>query len=146
MAPASSLFGDLAEVADVSQDGVLYEGVQEGVLAPGPLGGVEVGVEVVQALHGCRPQLAVAEDQVDPQVQVVAHILTLQGLRGGWGEPHMLVYIVGCDMYGSWCAMNYEYNPLHWFPIASGGLQYDTVYGTYVGVLCMKNDSHKNTK
>lgn len=72
----------MTEVADVSQHGALDDGVLQVLLLPLR---VEVRMESVDALHGGGALLAVAENQVDPQVEVGAHEVALQGLRGVWG-------------------------------------------------------------
>lgn len=73
------LLRHLAEVADVSQHRALDDGVRQVLLVPP---GVEVRVESVDALHGGGALLAVPKNQVDPQVEVGAHEVTLQGLGG----------------------------------------------------------------
>lgn len=73
------LLGHLAEVADVSQHRALDDGVRQVLLVPP---GVEVRMERVDALHGGGALLAVPKNQVDPQVEVGAHKVALQGLGG----------------------------------------------------------------
>ena len=75
------LFGDLAEVVDEADGGGLLERVVDVVDVHLAL--VKEVVEHVDRLHGRRTLLLVAEDQVDPLVQVGAHVVTLQGL---WTE------------------------------------------------------------
>lgn len=78
----SYLFGNLSKVIDISLDGTLDKGVSECILPPCPFPslGVEVGVECVEGLYSGWSLLAVPKDQVDPQVEVGANILTLQSL------------------------------------------------------------------
>lgn len=78
----SHLLRHLTKVADVSQYGALDDGVRQVLLL---LLRVEVRMESVDALHGGGALLAVAENQVDPQVEVGAHEVALQGLGTGEG-------------------------------------------------------------
>ena len=73
------LFGNLAEVVDESDDGRLLQRVFDAVDVDVAL--VEEIVEHVDGVDGARTLLLVPEDQVDPFVQVRAHIVALQRLR-----------------------------------------------------------------
>lgn len=79
---ALHLLGHLTEVADVSQHSALDHGVRQVLLL---LLRVEVGMESVDALHGGGALLAVAKNQVNPQVEVGAHKVAFQGLGPGGG-------------------------------------------------------------
>lgn len=72
------LFGNLAKVADVSQDCALDDGVLS--ILPASLS-IEVRVERVHTFYSSRALLPVPENQVDPQVEVGTHVVTFQGLR-----------------------------------------------------------------
>lgn len=72
------LFGNLAKVADVSQHNILDDRVF-GVL-PVSLS-IEVRMECVHALDCSGSLLLVAENQVDPQVKMGAHVVAFQSLK-----------------------------------------------------------------
>lgn len=72
------LFRNLAEVANVSQDCALDDGVLS--IQTASLG-IEVRVERVHTLYSTRALLPVPKNQVDPQVEVGTHIVTFQSLR-----------------------------------------------------------------
>lgn len=72
------LFGNLAKVADVSQHNILDDRVF-GVL-PVSLS-VEVRMERVHALDCSGALLLVPENQVDPQVEMGAHVVAFQSLE-----------------------------------------------------------------
>lgn len=72
------LFGNLAKVADISQDCALDEGVLS--ILPASLS-IEVRVERVHTFYGSGALLPVPENQVDPEMEVGTHIVTFQGLR-----------------------------------------------------------------
>lgn len=72
------LFGNLAKVADVSQDCAFDEGVAS---IPAAFLSIEVRVERVHAFYCSRTLLPVPKNQVDPQVEVGTHVVTFQGLR-----------------------------------------------------------------
>lgn len=76
----SHLLWHLTKVADVSQYGALDNRIRQVLLLR-----VEVRMESVDTLQGGGALLAVAENQVDPQVEVGAHEVALQGLRTGEG-------------------------------------------------------------
>lgn len=75
----SHLLGHLTEVADVAQHGAPDDGVRQVLQVPLR---VEVRMEGVDALHGGGALLAVPENQVNPQVEVGAHVVAFQGLQG----------------------------------------------------------------
>lgn len=77
----SYLFGDLTKVVDEADGGGLLERVVDVVDVHLAL--VEEVVEHVDRLHGWWALLLVAKDEVDPLMQVGAHIVTLQGLGRG---------------------------------------------------------------
>ncbi len=72
------LFGNLAKVADISQDCALDDGVLS--ILPASLS-IEVRVERVHTFYSSRALLTVPKNQVDPQVEVGTHVVTFQGLR-----------------------------------------------------------------
>lgn len=72
------LFGNLAKVADVSQHNILDDGIF-GVL---PISlSIEVRMECVHALNCSGSLLFVPENQVDPQVEMGAHVVAFQSLK-----------------------------------------------------------------
>lgn len=72
------LFGNLAKVADVSQDCTLDDGVLS--IPPASLS-IEVRVECVHTFYSSRTLLPVPKNQIYPQVEVGTHVVTFQGLR-----------------------------------------------------------------
>lgn len=77
------LLWNLAKVVDISKDCALDEGVFSS-LPPSLLLGVEVRMEYVDIFHSSRTLLPVPENQVNPQMEMGAHIVTFQGLRKQW--------------------------------------------------------------
>lgn len=77
----SDLFGDLSEVVDEADGGRLFERVVDVVDVHLTL--VEEVVEDVDRLHSRRALLLVAENQVDPFVEVGRYVVTLQRLQPG---------------------------------------------------------------
>lgn len=86
----SDLFGDLSEVVDEADGGRLFERVVDVVDVHLTL--VEEVVEDVDRLHSRRALLLVAENQVDPFVEVGRYVVALQRLQPGqrtrrpWGR------------------------------------------------------------
>lgn len=86
----SDLFGDLSEVVDEADGGRLFERVVDVVDVHLTL--VEEVVEDVDRLHSRRALLLVAENQVDPFVEVGRYVVALQRLQPGqrtrrpWGQ------------------------------------------------------------
>lgn len=72
------LFGNLAKVADVSQHNIFDDGVF-GVL-PVSLS-IEVRMKCVHALNCSGSLLLVPENQVDPEVEMRAHVVAFQSLK-----------------------------------------------------------------
>lgn len=72
------LFGNLAKVADVSQDCAPYEGVL--LILPASLG-IEVWMECVDTFYSSWTLLPIPKNEVDPQVEVRTHMVTFQGLK-----------------------------------------------------------------
>lgn len=72
------LFGNLAKVADVSQDCAPNDGVLSILMASL---GVKVRMERVDAFYSSWTLLPIPKNEVDPQVEVGTHIVTFQGLR-----------------------------------------------------------------
>ena len=77
MRDLEDLFGTLPELVDLALDAHLFYGVLDLLDIDHAL--VGEGVEEVVGLDGLLPALLVPEDQVDPLVQVVRHVLGLQG-------------------------------------------------------------------
>lgn len=77
----SDLFGDLSEVVDEADGGRLFERVVDVVDVHLTL--VEEVVEDVDRLHSRRALLLVAENQVDPFVEVGRYVVALQRLQPG---------------------------------------------------------------
>lgn len=75
------LFGDLTEVVDEADGGRLFERVVDVVDVHLAL--VEQVVEDIHRLHSWGALLLVAEDQVDPLVEVGGHVVALQRLNRG---------------------------------------------------------------
>lgn len=84
----TDLFGDLSEVVDEADGGCLFEWVVDVVDVHLTL--VEQVVEDVDRLHGRRTLLLVAENQVDPFVEVGRHVVALQSLEKGEETRHKL--------------------------------------------------------
>lgn len=69
------LLGNLAKVVDEPNGGCLLQGVVDVVDVHLAL--IEKVVEDVDSVHCCGALLLVAKDQIDPLVQVGAHVVTL---------------------------------------------------------------------
>lgn len=74
------LFGNLTKVADVSQHHILDDGVL-GILPVSLSMSIEVRMECVHALYCSGSLLLVPKNQVDPQVEMGANIVTFQSLE-----------------------------------------------------------------
>ena len=81
------LRGHLAKVVDDPDEGVLLERVVDAVDVD--VAFVEEIVEDVVCLLRFPALLLVAEDQVDPLVQVGAHVVTLQSLEGSGNVTYL---------------------------------------------------------
>lgn len=86
----SHLFGDLPKVVDEADGGRLLERVVDVVNVNLAL--VEQVVEDVDRLDGRRTLLLVAEDEVDPFVEVGRHVIALQRLQPQ-DNTHRLMFI-----------------------------------------------------
>ena len=71
------LFGCLSEIVDESDDGVFLQRIFDAVNVHVIL--EKEWMEQIDGLHGGRPLLFAAENQVDPFVQVLRHVVAFQG-------------------------------------------------------------------
>ena len=71
------LFGRLSEIVDESDDGVFLQRIFDAVNVHVAL--VKERMEQIDGLHGGRPLLFAAKDQVDPFVQMLRHVVALLG-------------------------------------------------------------------
>ena len=74
----TDLFGNLSKVVDKPNGSILLQGVVNSIDIHIPL--IEQMVEHVGGIHSQRSLLFVPEDEVDPLVDVSAHVVALERL------------------------------------------------------------------